>query len=860
MITNIALLLSFDGISLLHRAENGWVRIGTADVADPDLATLMVQLRDAALGLVADGLRCKIIIPTEQIKYLAIDTTQTGPDDIDRALDGTTPYALTDLVVDYERSGGRTHIAAVARDTLQEAEAFALGYGFNPVCFAAIPEPFTFAGEIFFGPTAMMPEVLGPHGTVSRDAQAVYILDDPTEAVDYRATAPSPVDAFADADEDPTMIADMLPPDPDAALGDLFASRAAQQATAPAKGVATSTKTPVWIDRIISEYHVPPAEHPIVLAHPVMAGTKPANLGSVDLIIPEYHPNQPMATIPPHPVVRVPVAPIAPLRMARTPAAPPTRRRTVAVALTVAAMIAAAAGIFWLASVNDSSRVLPSQISAETAPPETVSATERSTPVSTAMPSPVTAAGDGIARDAPNLSSDPPDDVPAMVLDTGPRTPPAAPLQDVAILTAPVAPHPTWGSPGVFARPVTPEPAALAAPATADTAMAPVAGPPPPPAPDLTPSTNRRTLGRVLSPDAAARIYAATGVWQRAPRFASVPRSTTAQGIARPDPRPAPGRVARPASTSLTTDSTDQLFAAPANPPPPGANFPIGDDGFVQATPDGTLTPEGLLVIAGVPDIPVRTRPELSADDLARMEALAPAPEGIAITPGTPAVQPPLRPADITPPEDESDDTLTPAQEAGNAGSAQRLETDPALASVRPRIRPDGIAPPAPPAGSPGTPDITSVTAGLDAEPDDGQFADASKQAIVTSPRPTLRPRNFDRVVASARARTPAQPDNSASDDEPSFEMTLPQTTQPVPGGVARAATEDNVISLREMTLIGIYGRSSARRALVRLSNGRYQRVEVGSTLDGGQVTAIGETALNYVKRGRTYALELPAG
>jgi hypothetical protein len=77
---------------------------------------------------------------------------------------------------------------------------------------------------------------------------------------------------------------------------------------------------------------------------------------------------------------------------------------------------------------------------------------------------------------------------------------------------------------------------------------------------------------------------------------------------------------------------------------------------------------------------------------------------------------------------------------------------------------------------------------------------------------------------------------------------------------VTRAATQDSAIRLREINLIGVYGQSSARRALVRLSNGQFVRVQVGSELDGGQVTAISENALNYVKRGTTYALQIPQG
>jgi len=83
---------------------------------------------------------------------------------------------------------------------------------------------------------------------------------------------------------------------------------------------------------------------------------------------------------------------------------------------------------------------------------------------------------------------------------------------------------------------------------------------------------------------------------------------------------------------------------------------------------------------------------------------------------------------------------------------------------------------------------------------------------------------------------------------------------RPVSGGVARAATVDNAIRLRDMNLIGVYGRPNARRALIRMGNGRYVKVEVGSALDGGRVTAIGDSALNFVKSGRTYALQLPNG
>ena len=65
---------------------------------------------------------------------------------------------------------------------------------------------------------------------------------------------------------------------------------------------------------------------------------------------------------------------------------------------------------------------------------------------------------------------------------------------------------------------------------------------------------------------------------------------------------------------------------------------------------------------------------------------------------------------------------------------------------------------------------------------------------------------------------------------------------------------------MRDIALIGIAGSSSSRIALVRMGNGRIVSVRVGDTLDGGRVTAIGESVLNYEKRGRVVSLEMPRG
>ncbi|MEJ8559913.1 hypothetical protein QTO30_00710 [Yoonia sp. GPGPB17] len=415
--------------------------------------------------------------------------------------------------------------------------------------------------------------------------------------------------------------------------------------------------------------------------------------------------------------------------------------------------------------------------------------------------------------------------------------------------------------------------------------MAPVQAPPaPPPLETAQASVGSPVLrGRVPSPDEAARIYDATGVWLRAPRFIDVPSGAillTFQPLTVVTP---PQRIAQPDVPPLTGLDTDLSFVAPANPPAPEIVFPLDDNGFILATEEGTVTPEGAVVIAGLPDLTITPRPPLDQADLDRMALLAPAPEGVIVISGRPDFATPLRPADAQLPQDDDtvdetettasaipedtsqDDTnLTPGsvgiaglelQNSGAIALDPSIIEDGAIVDLRPRLRPQGLSPNV----DPGTPDITDIIAGIATDDATLRFDNSTALAVVLSLRPDTRPSDFGTVVAAAQARqqTPAV---TATAPIAAAAPVPPQNFDPVPGGVARAATQEDAIRLREINLIGVYGRANARRALVRLSNGRYVRVEVGSALDGGQVTAIGEDALNYVKRGRTYALEVPEG
>ncbi len=863
MTTNFALSLSFEGIELLHRVPRGWKPVGRkADVEDPKLDSILADLRDKALALEPGGLRTKIVIPMDQIKYIAIDSTQTDMDDIYRALDGATPYALKDLVIDYEKFGGRTHIAAVARETLFEAEAFARAHKFCPVSYVAVPEPFTFQKEVFFGPTAMMQEVLGPDGKVERDALPVMVVGTRIKSrllvFDIPDEELPPVDDIDLAallaphiEPDPPDVEDQPEPVDDVPVAEVavtwvdrvvpevhFAAASPVKETPPVEVVVSAPVAPTLFDLVIAEVAPPvtveaapaPTEPPVVAPKTAMLDVAPTAPALLDPIIAEFHaPARSAKTVTPPPLRLTAQPPKVPAALptlgaaAQNPlpvAAAPRRNLPLYIGGAIAASLALAGVFAW-----------------------------------TQIPSPV----DEVAMvEAPVLAAVP--EIGPDVVAVGPQglTQPAPAADNPRALTAETAITSTTA------------PLELAT-AEPDTLPLPVQAPPEPQQETAQASVGAPVLrGRVLSPDEAAGIYQATGVWQRAARPAPVPRTTSVEGLIRPVTLPVPERIAQPQVPPLDNLDTDLSFLAPADPPPADVTFPVDENGFILATPEGTATPEGAIVIAGLPDLNIRARPELSQAELDRMALLAPAPEGVVIIAGPPSVVPPLRPQGASLPEttpELASDTV-PDVEATSAGGvalsglqpgAQSPETtDTEVASLRPETRPGAAA-----STVPTNPDITSIIAGITAEEEAAvPLIDPSEGSVAVSQRPELRPQNFARVVAAAREREAARQASVAAAPAPqqTAAPVAPQNYAPVPGGVARAATQEDVIALRSMNLIGVYGRPNARRALVRLSNGRYVRVEVGSALDGGQVTAIGDSALNYVKRGRTYALELPSG
>ena len=175
---NFALSLSFDGISLLRRANEGWLPVGTVSFEEDDLAPKLGSLKARGLSFDRSATQVKLVIPNEQIKYLTFERPENALiDDIEaliiEKLKTATPYQLSELRFDWATTQDTIFVAAVAIETLQEAEAFAQSHEFKPLGNVAIPPKDSFIGEAFFGTAE------GNRRLMECDEQAISLASEP---------------------------------------------------------------------------------------------------------------------------------------------------------------------------------------------------------------------------------------------------------------------------------------------------------------------------------------------------------------------------------------------------------------------------------------------------------------------------------------------------------------------------------------------------------------------------------------------------------------------------------------------------------------------------------------------------------
>ncbi len=959
---NFALTLSFEGIRLLHRSPAGsplgWTVVGEVPLDEPNLAGAFAAMWATAVGLEPGGIRTKVMLPAEQVKVL--DASGPGEAAARAALEGATPYAVADLAVDHVTADGRFLVAAIARDVLDEAEAFAAGHRFHPVSFAAVLPDGTFPGEAFFGESRLaragserverdaLPTVPRAQRTTRGEGQPAVVLDagiDDLPQAGPEASAPEspePADASGPVAASPvTSTADAeAPPSPARVPEPVFASRS--RATPERESDA---ELPAPAD---------PARVPPRAPEPEGSAARRDTTGDLRIAARAEPPvrraasaPQPEALQAPPPVRRPVPTEVAPATsMAHAVAAPslePVRAAPVAPAPRRRAV--------GTAGPNRVPERAPGPAHARSKPRFlALILTAVLLVVMLAVGVLASSGGRSIAglfglADAPAVAAAPP-----------PEAAPVAPSPSLAVAPAPAP------ATEVAAAPAPPDPE-QAARAAAVVAAAIEALPEPEP-------TSATAPGTPVSPAEADRTYAATGVWVGAPRRpdllqgeAVVPAVLTFEDARRPGgtppaplievvadaglvappvppaPRSTPTRA--PAPIPVTPEEAPRpevmvLAEGPPRPPPMRLSTPAPAEAAAPTPPTPSAPSAGTFVNAmaeapGQRPAPRPASPDLPESMRAAAESAAPPPRaplsqpgavlgGVAADAVAQLSAPPAALAFAGAPEAEGEQAPVAGSAAGGVGLGafegarpplrpDGLAPEPpeALARFegpRPGLRPEGLAPEQPPeapvvaegaaepatdpaaiasavAAAQATPapppaeatdpqvDVQSALASIVAGAPD-PLAGATRRAVAVARVPDARPRNFDRVVRdqlarTARAAQPAAAPQAGTPEDVEASGTEVAAAAAVPSGataqsVAQAATFADVMAMREVNLIGVFGQPSDRRALVRMGNGRYMRVGVGDSLDGGQVTAIGDNALNYTKRGRQVQLVIPGG
>ncbi|MFC7703330.1 hypothetical protein ACFQXB_03870 [Plastorhodobacter daqingensis] len=996
-----ALTLSPDGLSLLHRSPRGWLLVGEAALDDPRLARRLKDLRDMALRIAPDALSCKIVLPQELIRFVSLGVAADDTVGIAAALEGVTPYAADQLAWDSLAEGRGCRVAAVARETLSEAEAFAEDHGFAPLSFVAMPEEDgAFEEEPFFGlserarSAGLAPETLRHDDAAFVVGRAVIPTDGSQEFSDRtisRGPAPAaevlPVDAAAGDPAEPE-----AEPEPAAehaevpARGGLSADEKSRIAAAvraaraePAATVVADTqdKSAVVAPEVDTAQPglAPQAPDPAPPVQPAVAAppedTPTGDGASTDA--PSLPPAEPAPEKAKHPSVAPPAPDAAATDSAAEPAARPPAVGTGRADSASVPPRLGPAGHRVNAPVIDA----PDVPAANAAVADGAAAPLRAAGHLTAGAARATlAAVSARARAAvtrPERASD------------GPA---AAPT--LAAAGAPASPAPVSETPEQQAAR---DAASLAAPSAALGRMA-----------VRDPGSNRSRRLLLAGAAAVAVIALAGGLWFLQSRPASVPAAEVAEF------QPAPAAIEGPGQPGFQPGAADGPTELAATGDTTGAEaetLPNGNSPPTLSLPTAMPLPDQSLLVTDAPPIAPDALPEparvtgalgqavrqhsvalLAAsglrgpqaedaalaqqsaasetdapaassaptDDLApttpddTLPADEPSAEGepeVTVTQGRPPVVPPARPRELPSAADEAGapSELTPsalqmavetavadavadsvpdaaAQDAEDATSATPPPpTAEVLAGFRPRSRPRegdaGMTEDAPPSALPEAADTETVVAeafsllprarpaaiaalAADLEPE--LDAAATALAVAASPKPLVRPAAIAaaaaprqaaaapepvaapvaaappavaavqappvsapaappvdaRAVDAALAAALAAPVPPEVDDEP--EITGPVPNIPTSASVAQQATVTRAINLRQDNLIGIYGSAQNRRALVRTSNGRMLQLRVGDRYDGGQVAAIQERELHYIKNGRTFALAMPQG
>ncbi len=781
--------LDMSAVRLMRREDDAWVEVAIEKIDGPDIETRLV----AMIEQIETDAAVQLFLPRDQILYTQVELGPVGDTraQIERAMDGRTPYPLGELSLDWElTASGSARVAAIAYETLDEAAAFAEVRGLAVSGYSSLSTPDDFPrAPVFDGPNIVAPS--------SEDA----------------APAQEPIDTNADA---VTFTSARKPSRPPGAIEPVPEDTSDAGAANERLGAPLELADPVM-----------PASAPVVHVDddtPVMAVRSPSQ---------PLDPGAPIASEMATPRIRTDIAagtfsgsaasltpPISSVKVRRGSS-------IASIAMIFAAVFVLAIGIATLVwtllpmSPSGSTDGVPAasqsgENEAATAPETEIAAFPDTT--DDAEPAPEAEVANGpTAIDEPDTTEDAPqvvevpDDAPvepeAVVEDTAPEVPdaPQPIVQEVVALIE----APTDG----------------AAPALATVADAPLASDVP-------------QLLTALQPGEALPAYDPNTP------FPATPPELAGIAVSAPFPGPLPETgettddiyIASIETSDLASDAIalPSVFGLKADALPAIAVPPVQGEETVVPEVASLENIDKLEPSQETDDAMAAAVAQALADALAGPAGLIPTKLASAIPQRAPKARPGGFVEDI---------------ERGQFGGRTRSE----LLALRPPPRPASVQ---------------SAAA--------ENLAPPSELAVALSLPPRGRPENFGAMVRAALVQREAErlsasvntraPDTSSAVEAALDRDTTEQPRQPrrlnIPtnASVARQATIENAIRLNRINLVGVYGAPSNRRALVRLSSGRYIKLKVGDRIDGGTVARITDNELLYNKGRRTLSLSLPKG
>ena len=146
--------LSMEAVRLMRREAGHWQEMACQKIEGADIEARLQALADH----IDPPSPVFIFLPRDQILYtdvkLSADANATA--EIDLAMATRTPYAINELEIDWEQTEpGMARVAAIARETLDEAEAFAAARGLPVAGFSALADPTEFPRLPDFGGVAV---------------------------------------------------------------------------------------------------------------------------------------------------------------------------------------------------------------------------------------------------------------------------------------------------------------------------------------------------------------------------------------------------------------------------------------------------------------------------------------------------------------------------------------------------------------------------------------------------------------------------------------------------------------------------------------------------------------------------------